>query len=226
MRRQGGFSLVELAVVLVIVGLMVGGLLAPLSMQLEQRRAAETRRDLELASEALIGFALRNGYLPCPAVSARNGLEDRTGPGCADGKRAGLLPWATLGVAKLDGWGRIFRYSVTPAFSNGASHFTLATARDISVTTRDAAGQLAMASAPDDIPAVIVSHGKNGYGALSGEGVPVALGPDVQADEDGNAKGNGTSFVASAPGGGFDDLVVWISPHILNHRMVAAQRLP
>ncbi len=29
-----------------------------------------------------------------------------------------------------------------------------------------------------------------------------------------------------APGGAYDDVVLWISPNILYNRMVAAQRLP
>ncbi|WP_229415627.1 type II secretion system protein [Pseudoduganella armeniaca] len=64
--RSRGFTLVEVAIVLVVVGLLIGGLITPLSTQLEQRRVADTRRALEEARDALTGFAIRNGYLPCP----------------------------------------------------------------------------------------------------------------------------------------------------------------
>src|SRR5450830_1543922 len=94
-RRQSGFTLVEIAIVLLIVGLMIGGILGPLFSQLEQRRVSDTKRTMEEAREALYGYALRNGYLPCPAISSINGLEDRTGNLC--NKRYGFLPWATLG---------------------------------------------------------------------------------------------------------------------------------
>jgi prepilin-type N-terminal cleavage/methylation domain-containing protein len=233
MTHARGFSLVEMAVVLVIVGLMLGGLLAPLSAQIEQRRVTDTQKGLEDAREALAGFALRNGYLPCPAVSASNGLEDRSGPNCSNGKRQGLLPWATLGVAKLDSWGRIYRYSVTPAFSDSVRRFGLRSPRDITVGTRDAQGNLVAATAIGDIPAVVLSHGKNGAGALSDTGIPIAAGVAGNIDERTNAGETGIAFVTRVPadsgavaGGPYDDLVTWLSPNVLFNRMVAAGVLP
>ena len=100
LRRQRGFSLIEIAIVLVIVGLMIGGLVTPLTVQLEQRKVAETQKALDEAKEALTGYALRYGYLPCPAISAMNGLEDRRGGRCNGDKRVGFLPWATLGLRR------------------------------------------------------------------------------------------------------------------------------
>lgn len=74
-RIQRGFTLVELAVVVLVVGLLIGSLLVPLSTQVDQRNAAETQRRLEDAREALIGFAISNGRFPCPASSTSNGVE-------------------------------------------------------------------------------------------------------------------------------------------------------
>jgi type II secretory pathway pseudopilin PulG len=68
-RRTRGFTLVELAVVFLIVTLLFGSILYTLSAQLEQRNFAETRRRLETARELLISYAIVNGRLPCPAVS-------------------------------------------------------------------------------------------------------------------------------------------------------------
>ncbi|MEO7496795.1 MAG: prepilin-type N-terminal cleavage/methylation domain-containing protein [Massilia sp.] len=232
-RRQAGFSLVEMAVVMVIVGLMIGGLLTPLSVQLEQRKSADTRKTLDEAREALLGFALRNGYLPCPAVSASNGLEDRSGAECSDGKRQGFIPWATLGVGKLDAWDHLLRYSVTPAYANSGQPFGLTTRRDITIGTRDARGNLVGASAIGDIPAVLLSHGRNGAGAVSALGIRVAGASGRNLDERTNAGESGIAFVTrltddnpNAPGGEFDDVVLWISPNILFNRMVAAGVLP
>jgi prepilin-type N-terminal cleavage/methylation domain-containing protein len=229
---QRGFSLVELAIVLVIVGLLIGGLLTPLATQFEQRRISETQRLLEETREALVGFALRNGYLPCPAVSAQNGLEDRSAGYCTGGKRQGFIPWATLGVQRADGWGRMLRYSVTPAFSNSQLLFNLGTPRDITIGTRDESGNLVAATGIGDIPAVVMSHGRNGYGGFSELGVPVGAEIAGNVDERANAGPAGIAFVsrtpsdASAPGGEFDDLVVWVSPNILYSRMVAGGVLP
>lgn len=230
---SSGFTLVEIAVVLVIVGLMIGGLVTPLTVQLEQRKITETQKTLDEAKEALLGYALRNGYLPCPAVSAGNGLEDRNGLACADGKRAGYLPWATLGLPKLDSWGHLFRYSVSPAFSSSGPLFTLKSPRDISIATRDAGGALAPASAVNDIVAVVLSHGRNGYGATTDQNTRVAPPPAEHQDELLNLTGAGNAFISrqisdnpAAPGGEFDDMLAWLPPNILYNRMVAAQRLP
>lgn len=232
-RRTHGFSLVEMAVVLVIVGLMIGGLLTPLSMQMEQRRTGETQKAMEEAREALMGYALRNGYLPCPAKSASNGMEDRSGAACTDGKRQGLLPWATLGVPKLDSWGHVYHYSVSPAFSNSQNLFSLQTRRDITIGTRDARGNLVAATAINDIPAVIVSHGKNGAGGFGDTGIRTLDTSITNIDERTNASSTGIAFVArtpsdspTSPGGEYDDLVTWLSPNVLFNRMVAAGTLP
>lgn len=231
--KSAGFSLVEMAIVLVIVGLLLGGMLTPLSMQMEQRRIGETQKQLDEIREALIGYALRNGYLPCPAISAGNGLEDRSGAGCTDDKRQGFIPWATLGVGKLDSWNHLFRYSVTPTFTNSIAPFSMSTPRDISVFTRSGSGLLVGATAENDIPAVVMSHGKNGYLGTSEQGVRVADPSFTNSDEKTNADAEGTRFVmrpssdnTRQPGGEFDDMVTWISPNILVSRMVAAQRLP
>lgn len=228
-----GFSLVEMAVVLVIVGLMIGGLLTPLAMQMEQRRIGDTQKAMDEAREALMGFAMRNGYLPCPAISAANGLEDRSGGNCTDGRRQGLLPWATLGVSKLDSWGHIYRYSVSPNFSNSQNMFTLQSPRDITIGTRDVRGNLVAATQINDIPALIVSHGKNGAGGISEAGIRSADVTTTNVDERTNAAQAGIAFVtrtpsesATAPGGEYDDLVLWVSPNILFNRMVSAGALP
>lgn len=230
---QHGFSLVEMAIVMVIVGLLLGGLLTPLATQIEQRKVSATRQQIDEVKEALAGFAVRYGYLPCPAVSAANGIEDRSGHRCTGARRVGLLPWVTLGLPKLDAWGRVLRYSVTPAFADSGTLFTLATPRDISIATRDSNGRLVAATATDDIPAVVLSAGKNGSGGVSDAGVPVAAALAANADERVNAESPGTVFVSrgpsdnpAAPGGQFDDIVAWLSPNILFNRMVSARALP
>ena len=231
-----GFSLIELAIAIFVIALLLGGILVPLSTQVEQRKNNETQKTLNEVKEALLGYALAKGYLPCPAISATIGIEDRTGATCTGAKRQGFLPWATLGTSKLDSWGHIFRYSVTPAFSNSTMFFTFSTARDISIRTRDATGSIVNLSNANDIPAVVFSVGRNGNWGTSDDGISVGDLSPTNVDEDTNNDGGGTGRIyfsrttsdntAALFGGEFDDIVVWLSNSILLNRMVAAGRLP
>lgn len=108
-RRVGGFSLIELAIGLVIVTTLLSALLVPLATQMDQRRVSETQRQLETARDALIGYAIANGRLPCPATAGSNGAEvfapagSRITGECLN--MNGFLPAVTLGLSPLDGNG-------------------------------------------------------------------------------------------------------------------------
>ncbi|MDO9220889.1 MAG: prepilin-type N-terminal cleavage/methylation domain-containing protein [Thiobacillus sp.] len=54
-----GFTLIEMAIVLVIITILIGGLAMPLSAQIQARRIAETRKTLNEAREAIMGYAMR-----------------------------------------------------------------------------------------------------------------------------------------------------------------------
>lgn len=58
MNTSRGFTLIEMAIVLIIVTILVGGLAMPLAAQIQARRVAETKKTLEEAREAIIGFAM------------------------------------------------------------------------------------------------------------------------------------------------------------------------
>jgi prepilin-type N-terminal cleavage/methylation domain-containing protein len=122
--RNRGFTLVELAVVVLVVGLLIGSLLVPLSTQVDQRNATEAQRRLEDAREALIGYAIANQRFPCPASGTSNGQESFcTNAGAsvpascgaptltppADQRCSnfsnGYLPGAVLGLNNLDSSG-------------------------------------------------------------------------------------------------------------------------
>ncbi len=236
--RVRGFVLIELAIVVVIVALLLGGLLIPLSSQVEKQQYAETEQLLAEIREALIGFAIANGHLPCPAVSAVNGTEDRTGTTCSAGKRVGFVPWVTLGVAPADSWGNLLRYSVTPAFadSDAANQFSLDEPNDatwITIMTGNNTAPVNL-SLTDAIPVAVLSHGKNGYGATSQTGVARALPGTWNNTLDEFLNANNADEFWSRPrttntgaaGGEYDDVVVWVPRPILNSRMVAAGRLP
>jgi prepilin-type N-terminal cleavage/methylation domain-containing protein len=136
-RRQRAFTLVELAVVMLLIGLLLGSLMYTLAAQTDQRAREQTQRTLEQAREALLGYAIANGRLPCPASSASNGIEAPAGGATAcTNPNDGFLPAVTLGFQPtdsqgyaLDGWNNRIRYAVAAAIASCAGtsttpHFT------------------------------------------------------------------------------------------------------
>lgn len=117
MKYSRGFTLVELAVVVIIVSLILGALLVPLANQIQARNVKETRDTLEQIKAALIGFAMTQGRLPCPDTDATpDGLENDP-CGILPQSAEGFLPYNDLGVSPTDAWGRLFRYAVTSEFT-------------------------------------------------------------------------------------------------------------
>lgn len=220
-RLQRGFSLIEIALVLVIVGLALGGIAAALGPQLANKKISDTQKSLAEAKEALIGFAIINGRLPKPATSSTNGIENPVA--CVnDAACTGLIPWASLGISRSDAYGKILRYSVTPSFANAA--FTTGAAATKQLSTRNNAGVLTSLGVPH--PAVIYSHGNANFGTTEAGGV-VANVSTTNLDEITNNTGGlaGQTFIqrplatAGAIGGEFDDLVDELAKTILISRM-------
>jgi type II secretory pathway pseudopilin PulG len=231
---QRGAFLVELAIVMLIVGLMLGGVMSSLSQQDTIKRTKRTDERLVEAREALLGFAVANGRLPRPATSATNGAERAV---CAtEAQCTGFLPWAALGLQPLDGFDKLLAYSVTPAFANAA--FTLTTLPTKAINSRNGlgavvflAGAAGCAAGSGCVPAVVYSFGKDNWGTTA-DGLALADGSGSNVDEDANAAATlvfisrDTVTGTTAPGGEFDDQVIWLPLPVLQGRMVQAGRLP
>lgn len=140
---QHGFTLVEIAIVLLIVSILLGYTVAMYPMQQELKQYRQLRSDMDQIIEHLIGYAQVNGRLPCPDTTGDvngagadiiDGQEDfddviinATGVAGNDGLIDsckgfyGLLPAGTLGMngeidgngSLLDPWGQPYRYHVS-----------------------------------------------------------------------------------------------------------------
>lgn len=239
-----GFTLVELAIVLIIVGLLIGGIVVSVGAQQENAARSSTERRTTEVVEALIGFAAANNRLPCPAAppddptpAKRVGVEQPAGGGNCEYDWTGFVPARTLGLGPtdangylLDTWGNPMRYAVTTA---NADSFTTASGmknnwaggmtpdlRVCSTGVGIAGGDCASAAVTlaDSAVAVVFSRARNGATA------PTSTDESANGDND-------RVFVSHPPtptGGGneFDDIVAWLSPNILYNRMIAAGRLP
>lgn len=98
-RAATGFSLVELAVVLSVLGVLTLTALSAFDNIGQARQHNAARVHAEAARQALLAFALRNKRLPCPDTSA-NGDRAREGggTGCSGTPGIGWLPYESLGL--------------------------------------------------------------------------------------------------------------------------------
>lgn len=237
-RKPSGFTLVELAIGILIIALLLGSVLVPLSAQVEQRKVSETQRALDEIRESLVGFAISNGHLPCPDKMAatpaggtgpNDGLEDVTGNNCVVAE--GNLPWATLGAPAADSWGNRFRYRVDATFSQRSpAILSLSSGSGLEVCADSACASRLTNASPNGPAAVILSHGKNGLGAM-GSTTNLQNPLPASADELENTDTNVTfvSRIQTAAGttaGEFDDIAGWLPRTVLFNRMVAAGKLP
>ncbi len=249
LRRGRGFSLVEIAVVAFIVALLLGGVILTLSAQEEQRANAEAQRRLDAAVEAVLGFAVVNRRLPCPAVTGvgKTGIEDPPGGGTCTTNFAGFLPALSVGYSPvdslgygLDPWGNRIRYAVASAVTGCTGptlpHFTsmanlkangvscrpsdLVVCASSSVITGTSCGTAPAVTNQDVVGFLVLSTGKNGA-------VAATYGADEQPNVDGNqvfvSRIRGTAEEAT---GAYDDLMVWVPASVLYSKLISAGVLP
>lgn len=253
-RPSAGFTLLEVWIVLLVVAVMLGGLAAPLSAQVQMRRQDEARRQLDEAKDAILGFAAAHGRLPCPASADSRGMESfAPGGDASNGNCAafhdGYLPAATLGLSPLDAegfardpWGSVrnrIRYAVfgAGAVINGVSN-------PLTRTDGMKAATLAGLGAASHY-LIICSTGAAASGGSCGPaanqltrraafvllclGLNATTDPAAGSDEARNLDGDDV-FVSReasfAPDNAFDDLLAWVPIHLVIHRQLAAGRLP
>ena len=218
-RRQYGFTLAELAVVLVILALLSGSLLVPLGSRMEARDRQLTLERLRDFQQALTGFAIIHGRLPCPSTEAdpthpNYGVEDALP--CSFSVE-GRLPWRTLAMSATDAWGheRVqadepwaghWHYRVDRAFTQAPITPASAPADNLQIRSHD---DFHVTVSDSQAVALVFSTGAN----RSADGLNAhysAVQPKYQSGE------------VSAS---FDDLLIWIGRPLLIARLAQAGRL-
>ncbi len=211
--------MIEMAVVLVIFGLLMSFFMGASSVFLSNKSREMTRSSIQAVDAALALFVSTNGRLPCPADgtiatgAAGAGVSLPAAAGeCTLNQNDGVVPWVTLGIPEVeaeDGWNTRLTYRVFSAangltIANGmnmsscdpAGRGTVAvpttqacdsncTSGDLETCTppalfvankglriEDVAGNILMDPASNTGAAyVIISHGSDGGGGYSNQGV-------------------------------------------------------
>ncbi len=234
---QAGFSLIEMAVVTALIAIFLTLGLGALNAQRENTGAATTQKNLETIRDVFINYVRANARLPCPdtdltTASPPDGQENLTGGICA--AAFGVLPYITLGLPRetvLDGWGNFYSYQVSMPTTDGAHDWSkagvfLSTTGNpgwIKVKDRNAMNPGNFDELTASATAVVVSHGRNGFGAYTTKGSRIT--PPVTADESENTNFNLADSTSTqsreyirrtrtdsetASGGVFDDYVLYL----------------
>lgn len=253
-RHSRGFTLTELAVVFAIVALLIGGAMATLSSQIEQRNSDETRRRLDTAVEALIAFAIVNRRLPCPATTGTTGDEALASGTAATGgpcttNFGGLLPARTIGFQPIDPqgygvdvWGNRIRYAVASALDTSVTnctapalpHFTsMANLKANGVSCRPNDIDIC---APTDTTTTCTSTNRvvstnTAMVVVFSTGKNGAFSSSFGTHEIANVDGNAsfisrTSSDSDAANGNYDDIMVIVPVGVLYSKLIAAGVLP
>ena len=193
--RTDGFSLIELSLMIMVLGLMAAAIFSSNVVKKEQERIALTQSRLDEIEDALKRYHIKRGYLPCPARTIlRPGeagygaatdcssdtvtdvIDEPTNGTSADSVRIGSVPTLTLSLEEdhmYDGWGGRFTYGVIRDLADPAEDFdTYTTAStDGVITIEDETGTQLTDAVTDDVVAyVLISHGKDRRGATRRSG--------------------------------------------------------
>jgi prepilin-type N-terminal cleavage/methylation domain-containing protein len=116
---QAGFTLIEMAIVVVIAGIVISIIATVLPSLIRSAKTKKAEAILEKVDYAIQGYIAANGRCPCPDTDTpTDGQENRvpgTNPPSDDTCTAyvGSVPYVTLGIGSaLDAWQNPIRYGV------------------------------------------------------------------------------------------------------------------
>jgi type II secretory pathway pseudopilin PulG len=231
LREQEGFSLLEIALGLMLLG-MLGGVFLPFLMSQQQLRKSQlTLQHQERIIHSLALYANLHGRLPCPANPSTKGKERGVAPiYCTSQTAVGTVPYRSLGLPEQfakDGYLNEFTYGVHPSLAKPVQQAIMP---DKDSDVRGLCAQInekerkhfldvqegetlsvqQSLKGEDVIAFVLVSHGPSGEGAFQ-RGIPRR--PLYQAGPCKRQNANGDLVFCAKPSpqdtGLFDDRVKW-----------------
>lgn len=189
MRKRAAFSLLELSIVILIIGILVASIMPVVTQGGMDAKERELKNKMDTIEASLKSYRTINNRLPCPAgrlasSSSVFGVEAATPGTCTGGTPAavgvittipdetvvaGMVPVQTLGLQEefmFDPWGRAFTYVVdvriteTDAFTNYPVNDVDIGNITITGLTNGASGSVLTTKGV----MLLTSHGPNGHG--------------------------------------------------------------
>jgi prepilin-type N-terminal cleavage/methylation domain-containing protein len=204
--NERGFTLLEIAIVMVIIGLLAGGGVSLMGILSERKSRNETSEYLNDAKNALINFAKINGRLPW-ADNNFDGNEDTN-------INVGFFPYRTLGFKPSDSYRRVLRYELNSnlgsSLPNSCSALIQPSGLSGSPLVIDSDGSTSAFS----VAAVLVSAGQNNADS-AGPGNLAFFDAVTTGSFTGDNTDGIPNYIRSTPSETFDDLVIYISGYEL-----------
>ena len=187
-----GFTLIEMGIVLVVVGLLLSGGLVAVAPVIASTKASETNQHLDRIEQALNLYVIRYGCLPCPAdgsagtaggsagssagaYTSKCLTDVASGATCSITNGNAVVPWGTLGLSQndvTDGWGNLISYVVdgTLALNSTSMKRTGSEYPDGTLVVRDATPTTTVLI-NSTAAYVLISHGPDSSNARTAGGV-------------------------------------------------------
>ena len=201
--HRDGFSLLEVSVVLLIIGLVMATSLTMQRWSTHEKRQDKLNKQFERIDEAILAYYRHHGMLPCPA--RREQPEGTAAFGEAtdcnmaaptdvisisgDSIRVGALPIKALNISPefmIDPWGNRITYAVAKTLATApfnAGNIGSITTNEIKLV--DGGGnQISRADAV--VAFVAISHGKKGSGAVTRAGTVISCEAGTLEEENCN----------------------------------------
>ena len=111
---RNGFTLVEMMIVLLIVGIVVFGLIQTIPEQTEVKKQLSSESTLKILKQSMLKFSMINNFLPCPDTDL-DGFENRVAVNNSCVNAVGTIPFKDLGLTRketFDAYQNDIRYAV------------------------------------------------------------------------------------------------------------------
>lgn len=220
-KNQSGMTLIDLAVALIVIGLLATPALQQYSDWKARKASEDTATHFNAIRQAIDVYYFQNGDYPCPASpglgpnDANYGEEDCVGTSIGGGILQGTIPFSELKVPTdktLDGWKNKITYTVTQNLTNGPATFDTTDAGGnliVNGIRLDNTGQCDLATgmtplafrlipgAPPTIDAsvtdyILISHGATQAGAFNSSGAQSVACPAGATMDSENCDGDDT----------------------------------